>query len=384
MRPVEKGANQGNPLPYPYQINLGSNQELEQSLIAAPAWPFTQQAVRALYNNQNPLTPYQALLALLVIAGGIGSPPGPLLNKARKAKAALDYRVSKEYQKAAAPLGDRIGKFCCYCDQPLPGQIAVEHVLPKAPYPTTGIAWDNFLLSCEICNSNKGSKPSRAEMDGWTGPFQQGDEVGRYNAMRQRYLWPDRSAGVFTEYRPQLYYYEQGKAAWEPVPAQSLIGGRLLSAVLSTRTVRAWLPGSALQSDEVRVTMVPTVLGSPAQRSHNLLGLWKCGTEQGAGKISDTRMFTRTLAWFRVQKILGPAIAAAQAGQQASFEEKWESVLAAAPVIGYFPVWTRLLELYNAPQVNVPGVQPQVNVVQFFLQKTNVDYIFPNTRPAGL
>jgi hypothetical protein len=383
VRPIEKGpVPPGNPPPYPYDVNLGSDAALAQSLGVppAPAWPFTQQAVKALYNNQGSLSPLQALIALLVIAGGVVPPPP--LNLARRAKAALNYRVSKEYQKAAAPLGDRIGKFCCYCDQALPGQIAVEHVLPKAPYPMTSIAWGNFLLACEVCNSNKGDRPSRAEMNGWG--VQLNEEVQRYAAMRAYYLWPDTSPAVFTGYRPELYYYETGNNEWEPVPAQGAIGGRLLSSVLSTRTVKAWLPGLAVPSVEVRVTMDPAGANPAAQHSDELLGLWKNGTEQGGGKISDTRMFNRTLAWFRVQKFLGPAIAAANAAQQPSFEERWEAVLAAAPAIGHFPVWLRLLEFYNASQVNVPGANPAVNVWNHFLQTTNVNGVFPNTRPVGV
>lgn len=380
MRPIDKG---GAPASYPYHITGHNDLLLAQSLNAAQTWPFTQQAVRALYNTQNPLTPWGALLALLVIA--LGQPPQyppqfpppvpPPLNRARKAKAALNYRVSKEYQKAAAPLGDKIGKFCCYCDQALPGQIAVEHVLPKAPYPLTGIVWENFLLACEVCNSNKGDIPSRDEMNDWGLPV--GEEVQRYAAMRQYYLWPDTGNGVFTEYRPLLYYHQTANDEWKLVPDGSRLGGNLVSAVLSTRTVNAFLP-NGLAPIEVRVTLKPTVAYSAAQHSEHLLGLWKDGTEQGGGKISDARMFNRTLAWFRVQKILMPVMTAAKNGDENDFKVLWEGVLAAAPAIGFFSVWLQLLELMNAKTVNVPNTQEKV--WDYFLTQTSTSPgCFPST-----
>lgn len=382
MRPVETGAV---PPQYLYNIEVTPNLQLEESLNRARLHAFPRSpAVAALYNRST-LTPLQSLGAVLLLRGGflppllnVANPPTP--QRIELALPTLGRYVENIYQTAAPLLGDRLGKFCCYCDQPLAGQIAVEHVLPKAYYPLYAIAWGNFLLACEMCNSNKLSKPSRAEMDAWPGnpPFGHQEAV-RYTTMRAHYLWPDTSPGVYTNYRPQLFK-KQGQN-WIQAQANEALGGRITQSVLSTRAVRAWLPGLPLGQDvEVQARMVPQ--GNPAEASHTLLGLQKDGTEQDK-KISDTRMFNRTIAWFRAQKFLGPAIRAAIAGEP-SFGEKWEAVLAAAPAIGYFPVWLQLLEFYNAGQVNVPGVQPQTNVGEYFLQQTNVNGIFPNTRRGGL
>ncbi len=382
MRPIEKGAF---PAQYVYNIQVTPNNQLETSLNTARPHIFPRSpAVRALYNKAT-LTPLESLGAVLLLRAGflplllnVANPPTQ--QQIELALPALGGYAERIYQSAAALLGDRLGKFCCYCDQPLAGQIAVEHVLPKSYYPLFTIAWENFLLACEICNSNKLNQPSRAEMDAWPGnpPFGH-EEAVRYTTMRAHYLWPDVSNNVYTNYRPQLFK-KQGNN-WTQVQANEALGGRITQSVLSTRMVRAWLPGLPVQQDvEVQARMVPQ--GLPAEASHTLLGLQKDGTEQ-AGKISDTRMFNRTLAWFRVQKLLGPAIRAATAGEP-SFGERWEAVLAAAPAIGYFPVWIRLLELYNASQVNVPGAQPPTNVGDYFLQQTNANGIFPNTRLGGL
>ena len=151
MRPVVKGPAPAN-LPV---VNLANDIALAQSLNLLPAWNFTQQAVANAYGVAGPplqLTPYRALYGLLVLAGAANPPqtaptlppPGgviPTRALAKLAKQPLNDKVTAAYQQAAVALGTQMGKFCCYCDQALPGQIAVEHVLPKAPYPLLSISW---------------------------------------------------------------------------------------------------------------------------------------------------------------------------------------------------------------------------------------------------
>lgn len=60
------------------------------------------------------------------------------------------------YSGAKDALAGCIGTFCSYCeDKKSLGDLAVEHVAPKSQGGATA-DWDNFLLSCGVCNSDKG------------------------------------------------------------------------------------------------------------------------------------------------------------------------------------------------------------------------------------
>ena len=72
----------------------------------------------------------------------------------------ISHTVKAEYNPygdAKAPLIANIGEFCSYCEEPRrPGDLHVEHVMPKDIYAELKTKWDNFLLACNICNSTKG------------------------------------------------------------------------------------------------------------------------------------------------------------------------------------------------------------------------------------
>lgn len=64
------------------------------------------------------------------------------------------------YGKARDPLIDAFGNNCAYCD--IHNQrLDVEHMLPKATFPSLYTNWSNFVLSCSFCNSAKNDEPSR-------------------------------------------------------------------------------------------------------------------------------------------------------------------------------------------------------------------------------
>ena len=77
--------------------------------------------------------------------------------------------VFNHYRKARGPLIDRIGQYCSYCEMRLDSSLALEHVKSKIHNPDEELHWDNFLLACTNCNSNKGH-----------------DDLNLGN-----YLWPD-------------------------------------------------------------------------------------------------------------------------------------------------------------------------------------------------
>ena len=72
-----------------------------------------------------------------------------------------------EYGHAKGPLMERIGEYCSYCERP--GDLHVEHVVPKSVDDKLETEWSNFLLGCVNCNSRKWNK----------------------NNSRDGYFWPD-------------------------------------------------------------------------------------------------------------------------------------------------------------------------------------------------
>ena len=72
-----------------------------------------------------------------------------------------------EYRHAKIPLNERIGEYCSYCERP--GDLHVEHVVPRAGAKELETEWSNLLLGCVNCNSRKSN----------------------HNDSRRGYLWPD-------------------------------------------------------------------------------------------------------------------------------------------------------------------------------------------------
>lgn len=62
------------------------------------------------------------------------------------------------YGTAKRDLLNRLGHYCSYCEQNLPGGAEVEHIQPKSLVPALMEDWDNFLLGCKNCNTVKGNK----------------------------------------------------------------------------------------------------------------------------------------------------------------------------------------------------------------------------------
>ncbi len=69
--------------------------------------------------------------------------------------------IFKKYGNAKTYLRKRIGKYCSYCEMELSNAAChVDHIYAKdlAKYHALINSWDNFLLSCQHCNSTKGIK----------------------------------------------------------------------------------------------------------------------------------------------------------------------------------------------------------------------------------
>lgn len=77
-------------------------------------------------------------------------------------------RDYSDYRDARNELADRIGYYCSYCEMSLFNRPDIEHIHPRANG-GEALEWENFLISCTYCNSNKGNS----------------------NLSREEYLWPD-------------------------------------------------------------------------------------------------------------------------------------------------------------------------------------------------
>ena len=64
-------------------------------------------------------------------------------------------RKFKNYSQALPFLEEQLGSYCSYCEQHINNQLAIEHIQPKSRQPELTNDWDNFLLSCAVCNSIK-------------------------------------------------------------------------------------------------------------------------------------------------------------------------------------------------------------------------------------
>ena len=61
------------------------------------------------------------------------------------------------YGDAKMPMIGDVGKYCSYCESPRDADaLAVEHLAARANGGSE-TAWNNFLLSCTVCNSCKGT-----------------------------------------------------------------------------------------------------------------------------------------------------------------------------------------------------------------------------------
>lgn len=81
------------------------------------------------------------------------------------------YKTIENYQDAEPYLEERIGRYCAFCEMRVNNSLAVEHKESKnsGGDPT---AWNNLLLACTYCNSRKGEKIKKGDLDKWIWPDQ--------------------------------------------------------------------------------------------------------------------------------------------------------------------------------------------------------------------
>lgn len=93
-------------------------------------------------------------------------------------------RLYSPYGSAKPDLLAAMGEHCSYCERAAaPQDLHVEHIYPALAHPAKSTQWNNFLVSCNTCNTYK--------------RHYLGD--GRQRSLLTRYLWPhiDNTASAF-------------------------------------------------------------------------------------------------------------------------------------------------------------------------------------------
>ena len=281
------------------------------------------------------------------------------------------------YKGAKNDLLKQLGKYCSYCESRYqdPQNLAIEHRIAKSSYPTEWLRWDNFILGCNVCNSNyKGEKPHRTfginqamqinypavpfvllVPPGPAGPQPVApftdpptnnvrlryDEI--LNATQDYYLWPDVSevvpgAGVnpaSLSLRLCNYQLHEVDGGGDSVGVIAIadavdLGNTRISVAGDFRRLSAnvWNPAAgALQPRfvQVRVAVRNSNTGTAAfdNRKDTATGntIPLVGLNQVNNAVGDQRMLERTEAWFRAIRAL--RILREQFNALASWQNSW-------------------------------------------------------------
>ncbi|HEY6786442.1 MAG TPA: hypothetical protein VI365_03940 [Trebonia sp.] len=384
MRPVDKGA-QGT---YPFVVDVSSQTNLQTSLQAFTITFGTTAAapVAQVFGTASP-TAWDVLSGLLLVAKAKGTKhvkkkaktTGVTVANVKGIKETLNRKLATMYSQAAPLLNVQLGRFCSFCELYNQTGVAVEHVAPKAPYPLFYIAWDNFLLACSVCNSNKLSKPPRTDPQFLPAPT---DEVGYYNTLNNNYLLPNRYTLVYRTTKPQLQYQgDDGK--WWPVTYPVADGTELRSADEVTRTIRADVRANVTTKGKtkakwrmnvpVRVQVIPT---NP--RSTKMVELAALNKPSGQTEtLADIRVWTRTLRWFTVLDSLNTL----KQANATTFPQLWNMMMASVQQPGLYSVWVTVIDLLGpGGSWTVPGDGTPV-MTKFLTTITGQNY-FPGTDTA--
>lgn len=385
MRPVDKGA-QGT---YPYVVDLSSQTDLETSLKAFTiTFGSTAKApAKKVFGTASP-TAWDVLSGLLLVAKAKGAGPakkkvkmpGPTLADIKGIKETLARKLATMYAEAAAPLNTQLGRFCSFCELYNQTGVAVEHVAPKAPYPLFYLAWNNFLLACSVCNSNKLSKPPRSDPQFIPAPA---EELGYRTTIDDNYLWPSRYNNVYRATKPRLEYQAKDEKWW-PVTYPVADGTELKSADDVTRTITADVCADVSIKGvttpkwrlnvPVRVQVIPT-----DDRSKNMVKLVSLNKRSGeTGTQADIRVWTRTLKWFDVLDSLNSLMSA----DATSFPSLWNVMMKSVQQPGLYSVWVTLIDLLGpGGSWVVPGTATPV--MDKFLAAIIAPNYFPGTDTAN-
>jgi 5-methylcytosine-specific restriction endonuclease McrA len=384
MRPVTK-TGQGTYAPV---VDMTHGQAALDNSLAAFNIPFGTKSVariRAVWNTGTP-TAKQVLDGLLLVATApkVKKPVQPpakkqktipsMTDKVKAIKDTLNSKLAKIYGTSAGPLEGQLGRFCSFCEHYYQSGLAVEHVVPKAPYPLFYLAWDNFLICCPVCNSNKSSKPPRNDALFTPKPA---DEAGYYTEIRANYLWPQWYSDVFRRTKPVFEYLDQG--TWYVVDYPVQYQTELKNADKVTRTITADVYSYDGNQDAwyfdvpVRVKVTPN--NDESTNMVNLVALNKpSSNDKKPGAEADIRLWSRTEHWFKVLEAL-TLLKDAKASQ---FDGFWKMMMMSVQQPGLYSVWVTVIDLLG-PGGSWVVPNTTTSVMSKFLAQIVDQAYFPGT-----
>jgi hypothetical protein len=378
MRPVSKG---NVPNTYPIDVSVASEAQYETDARGIAIWTFTEKAVTNAFGSRTPsaLDLVQGLRDLRTYTAKKRTKHIGYLDDAKGVITRQLSNQPKGYKQATAPLSTQIGKICSYCEQFLPDDADLEHCVPKAEFPYTWIAWPNFLFACGACNGNgtgKGTGPDRdtaADWDGGNNP----DEIELYDAVRDRYFWPDIDSNTYRAMYPRLWYLDNNK--WKRVPDADSVAANVsyVGENPEKRIVTAKLNIGGAGEQVYQVQARLKAAGDVASRTVPYFGLDQDGTK--GGSIRDMRMYNRTLEWLTATELLKPVKNANDAN---SFNSALNTLAVSLRHRSFFSVWMRVATLMIGQNTMVPGGNQ--TVLKAILAAATVAPVWPGTNPADV
>lgn len=289
------------------------------------------------------------------------------------------------YLAARPELTAMIGEYCSFCELPIAGHLlAIEHRAPKEIYPTYMIWWWNFLLACRDCNSNKGTKPSRATATGWSGQLNP-TEQELINAIRDNYYWPDKDRTTYRAFPPTYWRDTDTLGPLQLTPQNASNRDNALRAQYETETradVRDTSHGGAPMKlnryVEVRIgnAAYNAALGT---RTLNLTAL---------DQNDNARTAQRTRLWLQICQSLNllfntVAAATSTANGRLAFDGQWPFILALAVARGFYSVWVEILTGYAFPaNMTTGGLQADLGAQFVFDTNPNNNPVLNQTIPG--
>lgn len=250
---------------------------------------------------------------------------------------AIGDRISKIYKSAASRLADRIGDYCSYCETWLSGDIEVEHVLAKSQFPVFAVDWENFLLACSACNTQKGSDPLRLTIQQHVQTRNpQPTEQDFYDEMRYgQYDWPDLNPHGLLEWPVEFRADLGGGMTSLPIADAVHPNNVLRSSNIAQKRVTAdlWVNGQMHLDCEVMVLVNGAT--PRAERTRDLVNL----NRTGHGSPSDRRLFHRTVAWFSILLDVAGLLTPVQPVPQ----QNWAMLYSHARTLGHYSLWVTIL-----------------------------------------
>lgn len=363
MRPVNKG-DRGNDYPY----------DLDTDLKTVKPFTFQKQAIVNLVGTKPTLEQVLVNIWLRMVKLNPNKRPSDY-DDLNAALPRVKEVIGDTYKQASVPLTTRLGAFCSFCESPVTGLLEVEHIAPKAEYPTYSVIWENFLLACSACNTAKSNIPSRSTVRAWLGNNAPTERQYYDEITKRHYIWPDKDKDAYSGFSVDLYYQSQPSNQWKKLLEQDSVDFENihLGTDINHRTVRAKIKiGQKYFTRNVEVRLSPNNNNKYAKE---MIELCKLNDLGNTGSTYDRRVVNRTEAWFSVLIALNSLLLT---NNQAQFNQQWKVVLITAKSVGFYSVWITILQRLN-------WSDPSGNdLLGRFINETNTPNLFPGTDTANV